>query len=300
MVSKAQRDIRRTRQVLEYAVRIRNIRKTCRHVGSPRSLFYVWRAAFERDGEAGLVNKRPVARSPPRPTRPEVVEQVLHVRRTYPLGPQRIVWYLARYQGVSVSDATIYRRLRRHGLRRVPNRVGRRAGQTHRYATQVPGHHVPVDVKFLTLQGPAGQRIRRDQYTAIDDATRIRALRVYRRHTQQHAIAFADDVIRTFPFRIHTVRTDRGHACQALVHGHLADQGIQHVYIKPRTPQLNGKVERSHRTDQQECSQLLSDKGAVDLEQRLAEWERFYNFGRPHGAFAGQTPYEALRERLQS
>ena len=138
------------------------------------------------------------------------------------------------------------------------------------------------------------------QYTAIDDATRIRALRVYRRHTQQNAIAFADDVIRTCPFRIHTVRTDRGHAFQALLHWHLADQGIQHVDIKPRTPHLNGTVERSHRTDQQECYQLLSDKGAVDLEQRLAEWERFYNFGRPHGAFAGQTPYEALRERLPS
>ena len=300
MVSKAQRDIRRKRQVLEYAVRIRNIRKTCRHFGIPRSLFYVWRAAFERDGEAGLVNKRPVARSHPRTTRPEVVEQVLHVRRTYHLGPQRIVWYLARYQGVSVSDATIYRMLRRHGLRRLPNRVGRRAVHTHRYAKQVPGHHVQVDVKFLTLQGPVGQRIRRDQYTAIDDATGIRALRVYRRHTQQNAIAFADYVIRTFPFRIHTVRTDRGHEFQALFHWHLADQGIQHVYIKPRTPQLNGKVERSHRTDQQEFYQLLSYKGDVDLEQRLAEWERFYNFGRPHGAFAGQTPYEALRERLQS
>ena len=61
--------------------------------------FYVWRAAFERDGEAGLVNKRPVARSHPRTTRQEVVEQVLHLRRTYHLGPKRIVWYLARYQG---------------------------------------------------------------------------------------------------------------------------------------------------------------------------------------------------------
>ena len=58
MVSNAQRDIRRKRQVLEYAVRIRNIRKTCRHFGIPWLLFYVWRAAFERDGEAGLVNKR--------------------------------------------------------------------------------------------------------------------------------------------------------------------------------------------------------------------------------------------------
>ena len=95
-----QRDIRRKRQVLEYAVRIRNIRKTCRHFGIPRSLFYVWRAAFEHDGEAGLVNKRSVARSHPRPTRPEVAEQVLHLRRIYHLVPKRIVWYLARYQGV--------------------------------------------------------------------------------------------------------------------------------------------------------------------------------------------------------
>ena len=70
--------------------------------------------------------------------------------------------------------------------------MGRRAVHTHRYEKQVPGHHVQVDVKFLTLQGPAGRHIRRYQYTAIDDATRIRALRVYRRHTQQNAIAFID------------------------------------------------------------------------------------------------------------
>ena len=134
---------------------------------------------------------------------------------------------------------------------------------------------------------------------AIDDATRIRALRVCRRHTQQNAIAFLDHVVRTFPFRIHTVRTDRGHEFQALFHWHLADQGIRHVYIKPRTPQLNGKVERSHRTDQQEFYQFLTYKGDVDLVQRLAEWERFYNYQRPHGAFHGKTPYEALREKLQ-
>ena len=31
-----------------------------------------------------------------------------------------------------------------------------------------------------------------------------------------------------FPFRIHTVRTDRGYAFQVLFHWHLVDQGIQH------------------------------------------------------------------------
>jgi len=277
-VSKAQHDIRRKLRVFAYAERSGNIRKTCRYFGIPRSLFYVWRAAYEREGEAGLVNKKPIARLHP---------------RTTPAA------YLERYHGVRVCGATVYRTLKRHGLSRLPNRVGRRAVHTHRYEKQVPGHHVQVDVKFLTLQGPHGPRIRRYQYTAIDDATRVRALKIYRRHTQQNAIAFVDHVIQKFPFRIHTVRTDRGHEFQALFHWHLADQGIRHVYSKPRSPQLNGKVERSHRTDQQECYQLLSYTDDVDLAARLAEWETFYNYHRPHAAFAGKTPYEALRERLQ-
>jgi transposase InsO family protein len=71
------------------------------------------------------------------------------------------------------------------------------------------------------------------------------------------------------------------------------------VDINARTPQLNGKVERSHRTDQQDFYQLLRYTDDVDLMQRLAEWEAFYNHHRPHGAFLGKTPYEVLRERLQ-
>ena len=59
------------------------------------------------------------------------------------------------------------------------------------------------------------------------------------------------------------------------------------------------KVERSHRSDQEEFYQLQTYVDDVDLEKNLAEWEQFYNFGRPHGAFNGKTPYEALREKLQ-
>jgi len=73
---------------------------------------------------------------------------------------------------------------------------------------------------------------------------------------------------------------------------------MQHVYIKPRSPQLNGKVERSHRSDQEEFYQLLSYKDDVDLNKKLDAWEQFYNFNRPHGAFNGKTPYEVLRSIL--
>jgi transposase InsO family protein len=78
----------------------------------------------------------------------------------------------------------------------------------------------------------------------------------------------------------------------------VEDLGIEHAYIKPRTPRLNGKVERSHRTDATEFYQLLTYKDDVDLEAKLAEWERFYNLTHPHTAHKGKTPYEALRERL--
>ena len=119
-----------------------------------------------------------------------------------------------------------------------------------------------------------------------------------RRHTQANAIDFINYVVDKFPFRIRTIRTDRGHEFQALFHWHVADLGMEHVYIKPRTPQLNGKVERSHRTDKDEFYQLLTYRDDVDLVKNLAVWERFYNFDRPHGAHGGKTPYEALREKL--
>jgi len=89
-----------------------------------------------------------------------------------------------------------------------------------------------------------------------------------------------------------------GHEFQAQSHWHVEDKGIRHAYIKPSSPQLNGKVERSHRSDEQEFYQLLSYTGDVYLNAKLAEWEQFYHLARPHGAHNGKTPYEALREKL--
>ena len=63
---------------------------------------------------------------------------------------------------------------------------------------------------------------------------------------------------------------------QAKFHWHVEDKGIRHAYIKPSSPQLLGKVERSHRSDEQEFYPLLSYKGDVDLKAKLAdEWECF-------------------------
>ena len=293
-----QREIRRKLRILEHAEQCGNIGKTRRYFGIGRSSFYRWRIAFRLYGEVGLINSKPVPKSHPKQTPDEVVEKVLHLRRKYHLGPIRIVWYLERYHGITISDAGVYRILRRHGLNRLPRGTRLRKVHTKRYNKQVPGHHIQMDVKFLTFRGKQGQKVKRYQFTAIDDATRVRALKIYQRHTQASAIDFVDYVIDKFPFRIKEIRTDNGHEFQAKFHWHVEDKGIRHAYIKPSSPQLNGKVERSHRSDQQEFYQLLTYKGDVDLEAKLAEWERFYNLARPHGAFNGKTPYEALREKL--
>ncbi len=293
-----QREIRRKLRILEHAQISGDVSRTCRYFGVGRASFYRWRQAYQTKGEAGLANKRSVPHNHPNKTPDEVVEKVLHLRSQYHLGPMRIVWYLARYHGIKISDAGVYRILRRNGLSRLPGGTRVRKIHTIRYNKQVPGHHIQIDVKFLTFIGENGRKVRRFQYTAIDDATRIRALKIYERHTQANAIKFFDHVMATFPFRIREIRTDNGHEFQAKFHWHVEDQGIRHAYIKPSSPQLNGKVERSHRSDEQEFYQLLSYKGDVDLEAKLQEWERFYNLARPHGAHNGKTPYEALRAKL--
>ena len=298
-MTKAQRDIKRKLRVLHHAAESGNVSKTCRYFGISRETFYQWKRAYEKTGEKALVNSKPCPANPKLRTPPEIEEKILHLRRNYHLGQLRISWYLERYHGIKISPGGVYGVLKRNGLNRLPKNAKKRTVTTKRYEKQMPGHHIQMDVKFLKFKDKAGKIVKRYQYTAIDDATRIRALKIYKQHTQKNAINFANYVIRKFPFRIHTIRTDNGHEFQSQFHWHVEDLGIRHVYIKPGTPRLNGKVERSHRTDDIEFYQLLSYTRDVDLNKKLSRWEKFYNFTRPHAAINGKTPYEILRDKLK-
>ena len=107
-------------------------------------------------------------------------------------------------------------------------------------------------------------------------------------------IDFINYVVETLPFRIKTIRTDIGHEFQTKFHWHVSDLGMLHVDIKPATPRLNGKVERSHLKDKRAFYQMLDDDGDVHLRQKLGQWEDYYNFLRPHSAHAEKTPDEML------
>ena len=126
-------------------------------------------------------------------------------------------------------------------------------------------------------------------------------LRIYPKNNQKTAIQFLDYVLEKLPFQVEVIQTDNGAEFQSKFHWHVLDRGIRHVYIKPATPRLNGKVERSHRIDAEEFYRMLDDGVVIDdanvFNDKLQEWEDFYNFDRPHGGLDGQTPYERLRQK---
>ncbi len=208
--------------------------------------------------------------------------------------------YLGRHHDVTISPSGIWRILKRLDMGRLPpsQRYRRHQDRWKRYEKPEPGHRVQVDVKFIARL--PGTRKKHYQFTAIDDCTRIRVLRVYDRATQQTAIHFLDEVLTRLPFRADVIQTDNGAEFQSAFHYHVLDRGIGHVYIRPATPRLNGKVERSHRIDAEESCRLL-DGAVIDesglFSERLKEWEDHYDFRRPHGGLGGQTPYERLRQK---
>jgi transposase InsO family protein len=90
-------------------------------------------------------------------------------------------------------------------------------------------------------------------------------------------------------FRVQAIQTDNGSEFSAQFHWHVQDVNIAHIYIKPRTPRLNGKVEWSHRIDEEEFYRLLEGGVIEDVGEgeviedvggfntKLSEWENFYN-----------------------
>lgn len=116
------------------------------------------------------------------------------------------------------------------------------------YSKKMPSYYDQVDVKFLKFKNWEEKTVKRYQYTAIDNMTRVQTLQIYPIHYQDCAIKLIDYVIKNFSFHSSTVRTDRGHEFQ--VH-------------------FNGKVEWSHRTDQSEFYQLLTCTDDVDLNVKL-------------------------------
>jgi transposase InsO family protein len=278
-----------------------NVALTCRYYGISRTVFYRWLHRYEAEGLAGLRDRSRRPQHCPHETPSEVVGKIIYLRQNYHFGPAKISMYLKRYHDVEISNSGVWRILKRLDLSRLPasQRYKRHDRKWKRYEKPMPGHAVQVDVKFIAPLA-SGSRKKYYQFTAIDDCTRLRVLRIYDRLNQKTAIQFADFLLDKFPFRVEVIQTDNGSEFQSSFHWHLADRGIRHIYIKPATPRLNGKVERSHRIDGEEFYRQLNGVVIDDAQlfnDKLQEWQDSCNYHRPHGALDGQTPYERLKQK---
>ena len=245
-----------------------NVSHTCRYFGVPRDTFYRWKLDYTAVGESGLINSKPCPENLKIRIASPIDDKILYLRCHYHFALLKISWHLQCYHTMSEPPTGVYGVLCRHGLNKLPQHFRkRRVKKIRRYEKRGPGHHIHADVKFLDLIDKHGRKYRRHQYTAIDDATRIRALKVYCRHNQANAINFINHVVDKFSFGIKFIRTDNGHEFQAKFHWHVEDLGMIHAYMKPACPHLNSRGERSHLTGKQEFYQLMPT-------QAMSIWSR--------------------------
>lgn len=196
-----------------------------------------------------------------------------------------------------VSKKTVYKIYKEYWMNRLRYKK-RWQRYPQRYAKDLPGDRIQMDTKFLDKAAFAGKQYY--QFTAIDDCTRYRVLRIYDHNTTQSAIQFVEEVRKALPFAVKQIQTDNGHEFGEPFTWHLDDLGITHRKTKIRSPEENGKVERSHRTDEEEFyrhGRFVSINHCMKL---LTEWERYYNEKWPHMALKGKTPKQYLWEKLQN
>lgn len=152
----------------------------------------------------------------------------------------------------------------------------------HRYFKEIPEKRVQVDVCKIV---PGLY-----QYTAVDDCTHIRVLGLFRRRTTANSLCFLEKLIEEMPFPVQTIQTDRGREFFAYnFQEKLMDYPIKFRPIQPASPHLNGKVERSQRTDLEEFYPTV-DLADPNLHQKLELWQDYNNQERPHSSLGGQTP----------
>jgi len=281
----------RYRLMVLYCARLHGTKAAARRYGVTPRTIRRWRVRWRQGGLEGLVPRYPQRRG--RRVTDRVVELVAHARRELAYGAARTQLWLRRRHDVRIAMGTIQRIFREVGLPRLRKTRKRAPRQMTLFEKAEPGESVQVDVKFVKIAGRWMY-----QYTAIDDCTRFRVLRLYRQLHQTVSLAFLAEVRRAMPFPIRKLQCDNGHEFSVEFMFAVEAAGIRHRYIRPRRPQQNGKVERSHRIDQEEFWGRHRFTDFEEAAQALTRWERTYNYDRFSLALRGHTPAEKLAALL--
>ncbi len=295
----------RLRWVLPIAgkeIRLVEVVKVCPY--SQRTLER-WLAAYRKAGEQGLEPKSTQPKTNPKETPIWIKERVLELRKKTRLSALKLCWKLEK-EGINVKPRVVGKILKKEGLVR-PYRI-RKIRYKYIKAELKPGELVEIDIKYVPF--PIKER-KYYQFTAIDCASRWRYLKIFEDYGNSSSMEFLKELISVAPFRIRAIKTDNGSNFTNRYTGYLKstdplnprfhpldllcqDLGIIHYLIDPGKPNQNGKVERSHRTDQEMFYERQVFKTAEDLKTKLKAWNKEYN-DLEHCSLAGKTPNEMLK-----
>ncbi len=278
--------VRRRQLIVEYAG-LHGVKPAARHFGIDRKTVRAWRQRWRAAGPVGLIPRYPARRG--RRVEPRVVELVTHARRDLEYGATRTQIWLFRIHGLRVAAQTIQRIFRDIGMPRLRKTKKRAPKQLILFEKPHPGDSVQVDTKVVKING---EKV--FQYTALDDCTRLRVLRLYKRLHVRSSLLFLSELRHAFPFPIRKLQCDNGAEFPFAFSLAVQEAGMKHRYIKPRRPQQNGKVERSHRIDNEEFWGRHVFTAFETAATALRGWERTYNHERFSMALGGRTPSEKL------
>jgi len=258
----------------------------CRRCGISAPTLRKWLRRYAEQGEAGLVSQ---SRRPKTRPRRKVFEQeeawILELRRERTFGARRIQRELRRRHRRHLGLEAIHTVLKRHAA--PPLQRPERPQPPLRYSASLPGERVQMD----TMKLAPGLC----QYTFIDDCTRYLIAALYPCRTAANTLDFLEQLFDEIPFPIQRLQTDNGAEFMAYkVRDELSAMRIKHRPITPRTPHLNGKVERAHQTMLTEIYATTTFDGP-NLEEDIGVWLLDYNYRRVHGSL-GKTPMQRWAE----
>lgn len=277
-------------------------------LGLSRSSLYRWDKALREEGPVGLVYK---SRRPKRVRSPtwsvDLAQAVLKLREEYPRWGKDKLAPLLRDQGWMVSTSMVGRilkSLKTRGVLKEPPRYGisaRRRSRPRPYGIRKPREYQAIEpgdivqVDTLDVRPLPGMVLK--HFTARDVVSRWDVLEVHTRATSSLAARFLESMRRRFPFPIRAVQVDGGSEFMADFETACQKFGIRLFVLPPRSPKLNGHVERAQRTHTEEFYELYDgDLDIPTLNRALLRWEQIYDTFRPHHSLDGLTPLRYLQQ----
>lgn len=291
-----------------YEAQGRNATFTCRHFGISRQTFYRWRRRYNPRWLPSLEGRSHRPKRLRQPTWPmELALAVLHLREQRPRWGKDKLVVLLRQRGWRVSTSMlgrILKRLKESGVLKepLPNGISTRKRQRQRpyavrkpkgYPVQKPGDLVQVDT--LDVRPLPGVVLK--HFTARDVVSRWDVLEVHSRATANTATHFLETLLARMPFPVRAIQVDGGSEFQAAFETHCQERGLRLFVLPPRSPKLNGCVERAQRTHTEEFYEVADiPLQTPALNKELLAWEHTYNTIRPHQALGYLTPLQFLTQ----